>query len=118
MRRKLHMRLPIVANGRQALLPLVAALALVASACAQQQPQAPAAAPTSAPAAAAPTSAPAAAAPTSAPAAAPTTAPAAAGTSAPAAGGTIQFAWAGPLTGDVAQLGQGYLNGIKMAAEE
>ena len=87
------MRLPIVANGRQAFLPLVATLALVASACAQQQPQAPAAAPTSAPAAAAPTSA-------------------------PAAGGTIQFAWAGPLTGDVAQLGQGYLNGIKMAAEE
>src|SRR5262245_40616397 len=30
----------------------------------------------------------------------------------------IQVAWAGPLTGDVAQLGQGYLNGIKLAFDE
>jgi branched-chain amino acid transport system substrate-binding protein len=30
----------------------------------------------------------------------------------------IQIAWAGPLTGDVAQLGQGYLNGIKLAFDE
>jgi branched-chain amino acid transport system substrate-binding protein len=30
----------------------------------------------------------------------------------------IQIAWAGPLTGDVAQLGQGYLNGLKLALEE
>src|SRR5262245_35166549 len=30
----------------------------------------------------------------------------------------IQIAWAGPLTGDVAQLGQGYLNGIKLALDE
>src|SRR5207248_335717 len=40
----------------------------------------------------------------------------------PAAGaalsGEIQFAWSGPLTGDVAQLGQGYLNGINMAVDE
>jgi NitT/TauT family transport system substrate-binding protein len=50
------------------------------AACSQQQPAAPAAAPTSAPAAAAPTSAAAAAAPTSAPVAAATAAPAAGGT--------------------------------------
>jgi branched-chain amino acid transport system substrate-binding protein len=31
---------------------------------------------------------------------------------------TIQIAWAGPLTGDVAQLGQGYLKGIKLAFDE
>jgi branched-chain amino acid transport system substrate-binding protein len=30
----------------------------------------------------------------------------------------IQIAWSGPLTGDVAQLGQGYLNGIKLAFDE
>lgn len=30
----------------------------------------------------------------------------------------IQIAWAGPLTGDVAQLGQGYLNGVKLAFDE
>src|SRR5262249_25587979 len=30
----------------------------------------------------------------------------------------IQIAWAGPLTGDVAQLGQGYLNGVKLSFEE
>src|SRR5262245_21615837 len=30
----------------------------------------------------------------------------------------IQVAWAGPLTGDVAQLGQGYLKGIKLAFDE
>jgi len=30
----------------------------------------------------------------------------------------IQIAWIGPLTGDVAQLGQGYLNGVKMAFDE
>jgi len=40
--------------------------------------------------------------------------------SAPAqqAGAPIQIAWIGPLTGDVAQLGQGYLNGAKMAFDE
>jgi branched-chain amino acid transport system substrate-binding protein len=32
--------------------------------------------------------------------------------------GVIQIAWSGPLTGDVAQLGQGYLNGAKLAIEE
>jgi polar amino acid transport system substrate-binding protein len=67
------------------LLTLIAALVLVLSACAQQQPAAPAAAPTSAPAAAAPTTAPAAA-PTTAPAAAAPTAAAAAPTAAMAAG--------------------------------
>jgi branched-chain amino acid transport system substrate-binding protein len=30
----------------------------------------------------------------------------------------IQIAWSGPLTGDVAELGQGYLNGIKLAFDE
>src|SRR5436853_915830 len=30
----------------------------------------------------------------------------------------LQIAWAGPLTGDVAQLGQGWLNGVKLAVEE
>jgi branched-chain amino acid transport system substrate-binding protein len=30
----------------------------------------------------------------------------------------LQIAWAGPLTGDVAELGQGYLNGIKLAFDE
>jgi branched-chain amino acid transport system substrate-binding protein len=30
----------------------------------------------------------------------------------------IQIAWSGPLTGDVAQLGQGYLNGAKLAVDE
>jgi branched-chain amino acid transport system substrate-binding protein len=30
----------------------------------------------------------------------------------------LQVAWAGPLTGDVAELGQGYLNGIKLAFDE
>jgi branched-chain amino acid transport system substrate-binding protein len=30
----------------------------------------------------------------------------------------IQIAWAGPLTGDVAQLGQGYLNGVKLGFDE
>src|SRR5262249_2830074 len=30
----------------------------------------------------------------------------------------IQIAWSGPLTGDVAQLGQGYLNGVKLAVDE
>ncbi len=30
----------------------------------------------------------------------------------------IQIAWAGPLTGDVAQLGQGHVNGIKLAFDE
>jgi branched-chain amino acid transport system substrate-binding protein len=111
------------------------------AACGQQAPQAPAAAPTAAPAAAAPTTAPAApptsapaaaaptaaaAAPTTAPAAPtaaaaePTTAPTAAPTAASAAAGgdTIQIAWAGPLTGDIAQQGQGYLNGIQMAFDE
>src|SRR5581483_11326906 len=107
---------------------------LLVSACAPQPSQAPGAAPTSAPAAAAPTSAPVAApttlpvsAPTAAPAAAPTiapvaapTSPAPAATTAPAAtsGGTIQIAWAGPLTGDVAEQGQGYVNGIQMAFDE
>jgi branched-chain amino acid transport system substrate-binding protein len=37
---------------------------------------------------------------------------------APAQPATIQIAWIGPLTGDVAQLGQGYLNGVKMAFDE
>lgn len=129
----MHIRL--TSRGWGGVLPLLTALTLLASACAQQQAQAPAAAPTTAPAAA-PTTAPAAA-PTKPPAAAATTAPAAAATTAPAAApttaaaagatpaaggaalsGEIQFAWAGPLTGDVAQLGQGYLNGIQMAADE
>jgi branched-chain amino acid transport system substrate-binding protein len=35
-----------------------------------------------------------------------------------AAQDSIQIAWAGPLTGDVANLGQGYLNGAKLAFEE
>src|SRR5206468_5584018 len=65
--------------------------------------------------AAAPTTA--AAAPTTA-AGAPTEAAAAGGTPAAASGGALQVAWARPLTGDVAQLGQGYLNGVKMAADE
>jgi len=30
----------------------------------------------------------------------------------------IQIAWAGPLTGDIAQLGQGYLNGVRLAFDE
>jgi len=30
----------------------------------------------------------------------------------------LQIAWAGPLTGDVAQLGQGWLNGVKLAVDE
>jgi branched-chain amino acid transport system substrate-binding protein len=30
----------------------------------------------------------------------------------------IQIAWAGPLTGDIAQLGQGYLNGVQLAFDE
>ena len=30
----------------------------------------------------------------------------------------LQIAWAGPLTGDVAQLGQGWLNGVKLALDE
>ena len=30
----------------------------------------------------------------------------------------IQIAWSGPLTGDVAELGQGYLNGVKLAFDE
>ena len=30
----------------------------------------------------------------------------------------IQIAWAGPLTGDAAQFGQGYLKGIQLAFEE
>jgi branched-chain amino acid transport system substrate-binding protein len=30
----------------------------------------------------------------------------------------IQIAWAGPLTGEVAQLGQGHVNGIKLAFDE
>jgi branched-chain amino acid transport system substrate-binding protein len=34
------------------------------------------------------------------------------------AGAPIQIAWIGALTGDVAQLGQGYLNGAKMAFDE
>jgi branched-chain amino acid transport system substrate-binding protein len=38
--------------------------------------------------------------------------------SAQQAGAPIQIAWSGPLTGDVAQLGQGYLNGIKLAFDE
>ena len=107
---------------------------LLITACGQQPSQAPSAAPTSAPAAVAPTSAPAAApttapttAPANAPQATPTAAPAAAPTSAAAAaptasaatsGGTIQIAWAGPLTGDVAEQGQGYVNGIQMAFDE
>src|SRR5919201_2908819 len=33
-------------------------------------------------------------------------------------GQPIQIAWIGALTGDVAQLGQGYLNGAKMAFDE
>jgi branched-chain amino acid transport system substrate-binding protein len=32
--------------------------------------------------------------------------------------GTIQIAWSGPLTGDVAQWGHGYLNGAKLAMDE
>jgi branched-chain amino acid transport system substrate-binding protein len=32
--------------------------------------------------------------------------------------GPVQIAWSGPLTGDVAQLGQGYLNGVKLAVDE
>ncbi len=38
--------------------------------------------------------------------------------SAQQAAAPIQIAWAGPLTGDVAQLGQGYLNGTKLAFDE
>jgi len=125
------MIVPLHPRRGGAVLSLLTALAFLASACAQQAAQAPAAAPTSAPAAAAaPTSAPAAAAPTSAPAAAapttapaaaaPTSAPEAAATSAPAAAGgdQILIGWIGPLTGDIARLGQGYLNGVKMAADE
>jgi branched-chain amino acid transport system substrate-binding protein len=43
------------------------------------------------------------------------------GTAEPAAAqepGPIQIAWSGPLTGDVAQLGQGWQNGVKLATDE
>lgn len=49
-------------------------------------------------------------------AASPTSPPVATATA--AARGEIQFAWAGPLTGDAAQLGQGLLNGTLLATEE
>jgi branched-chain amino acid transport system substrate-binding protein len=38
--------------------------------------------------------------------------------SAQQAQGPLQIAWAGPLTGDVAQLGQGWLNGVKLGVDE
>ncbi len=100
-----RMRLP----PRRAPILVLAAVTLLSPACATA-PAAPAVVPTAAASASAPAEVPTTA-------AAPT-AHEAATTAVAATNGQIQFAWSGPLTGDAAQLGQGYLNGVQMATDE